>query len=127
MAHAIRISEFGGTDKLRWEEVIVGEPGPGEVRVKSTAIGLNFIDTYHRTGLYPNQLPLTLGMEGAGIVEKVGPKVKEFGPMHVENGRIYIQGAPMIYDTIQYYTPQPDDEKPNDNSQAFRSIDGRTG
>jgi len=78
MAHAIRISEFGGTDKLRWEEVIVGEPGPGEVRVKSTAIGLNFIDTYHRTGLYPNQLPLTLGMEGAGIVEKVGPKVKDF-------------------------------------------------
>ncbi len=78
MAHAIRITEFGGTDKLRWEEVAVGEPGPGQVRVRNTAIGLNFIDTYHRTGLYPNQLPLTLGMEGAGVVEKVGPKVKDF-------------------------------------------------
>jgi len=78
MAHAIRIYEFGGTDKMRWEEVNAGEPGPGQVRVRSTAIGLNFIDTYHRTGLYPNQLPLTLGMEGAGVVEKVGPKVKDF-------------------------------------------------
>ena len=78
MAHAIRIYEFGGTDKMRWEEVAVGEPGPGEVRVRATAIGLNYIDTYHRTGLYPNQLPLTLGMEGAGVVEKTGPKVKEF-------------------------------------------------
>ena len=78
MAHAIRIYEFGGTDKMRWEEVDAGEPGPGQVRVRSTAIGLNFIDTYHRTGLYPNQLPLTLGMEGAGVVEKVGPKVKDF-------------------------------------------------
>ena len=78
MAHAIRITEFGATDKLRWEEVAVGEPGPGQVRVRNTAVGLNFIDTYHRTGLYPNQLPLTLGMEGAGVVEKVGPKVKDF-------------------------------------------------
>ena len=78
MAHAIRITEFGGTDKLRWEEVAIGEPGPGQVRVRNTAVGLNFIDTYHRTGLYPNQLPLTLGMEGAGVVEKVGPKVKDF-------------------------------------------------
>ena len=80
MAHAIRIYEFGGTDKMRWEEVAVGDPGPGEVRVRATAIGLNYIDTYHRTGLYPNQLPLTLGMEGAGVVEKVGPKVKDFKP-----------------------------------------------
>jgi len=78
MAHAIRIYEFGGTDKMRWEEVAVGEPGLGQVRVRATAVGLNFIDTYHRTGLYPNQLPLTLGMEGAGVVEKVGPKVKDF-------------------------------------------------
>ena len=61
-----------------WTEVDVGEPGPGQVRVRNTAVGLNFIDTYHRTGLYPNTLPLTLGMEGAGVVEKVGPKVKDF-------------------------------------------------
>lgn len=78
MAHVIRITEFGGIEKMQWTEVEAGEPGPGEVRVRNTAIGLNFIDTYHRTGLYPNQLPLTLGMEGAGVVEKVGPRVKDF-------------------------------------------------
>lgn len=78
MPHAIRIYETGGPEKMRWEEVQVDEPGPGEVRVRNTAIGLNFIDVYHRNGLYPMQLPTTLGMEGAGVVEKVGPKVKGF-------------------------------------------------
>ena len=78
MPHAIRIYENGGPEKMRWEEVQVGDPGPGEVRVRNTAVGLNFIDVYHRTGLYPNQMPVTLGMEGAGVVEAVGPKVKEF-------------------------------------------------
>jgi NADPH2:quinone reductase len=78
MPYAIRIYETGGPEKLKWEEVQVGEPGPGEVRVRNTAVGLNFIDTYHRSGLYPLQLPLTLGSEGAGVVEAVGPKVKEF-------------------------------------------------
>ncbi len=78
MPHAIRIHETGGPEKMMWEEVPVGSPGPGEVRVRNTAVGLNFIDVYHRTGLYPNTLPLTLGMEGAGVVEAVGPKVKEF-------------------------------------------------
>lgn len=78
MPHAIRIYETGGPEKMRWEEVQVGDPGPGEVRVRNTAVGLNFIDVYHRTGLYPNQMPITLGMEGAGVVEAVGPKVKEF-------------------------------------------------
>jgi len=78
MPYAIRIHETGGPEKLRWEEVPVGDPGPGEVRVRNTAVGLNFIDTYHRSGLYPMQLPLTLGTEGAGIIEAVGPKVKEF-------------------------------------------------
>ena len=78
MPHAIRIHEHGGADKLRWEEVEVGDPGPGEVRVRNTAVGLNYIDTYHRSGLYAMQLPLTLGSEGAGVVEAVGPKVKDF-------------------------------------------------
>src|SRR5204863_1626355 len=78
MPYAIRIHEFGGAEKLRWEEVQVSEPGPGEVRVRNTAVGLNYIDTYHRTGLYPMPLPLTIGSEGAGVVEAVGPKVKEF-------------------------------------------------
>ena len=78
MPYAIRIHENGGPDKLRWEEVNVGDPGPGEVRVRNTAIGLNYIDTYHRSGLYPMPLPLTLGSEGAGVVEAVGPKVRDF-------------------------------------------------
>jgi NADPH2:quinone reductase len=76
MPYAIRIHETGGPEKLHWEEVEVGDPGPGQVRVRNTAIGLNYIDTYHRSGLYPLQLPLTLGSEGAGVVEAVGPKVK---------------------------------------------------
>ena len=80
MPHAIRIYENGGPEKMQWEEVEVGAPGPGQVRVRNTAVGLNFIDTYHRSGLYPMQLPMTLGMEGAGVVEAVGPKVKEFKP-----------------------------------------------
>jgi NADPH2:quinone reductase len=78
MPHAIRINETGGPEKMLWEEVQVGSPGPGEVLVRNTAVGLNFVDVYHRIGLYPNKLPLTLGMEGAGVVEAVGPKVKEF-------------------------------------------------
>ena len=78
MPYAIRIHETGGPDKLQWEEVQVGDPGPGQVRVRNTAVGLNFIDTYHRSGLYPLQLPVTLGSEGAGVIEAVGPKVKEF-------------------------------------------------
>jgi len=78
MPHVIRIQQNGGPEQMRWEEVAIGEPGPGEVRVRNTAIGLNFIDTYHRSGLYPMPLPLVLGSEGAGVVEAVGPKVKEF-------------------------------------------------
>ncbi|HEY6281977.1 MAG TPA: quinone oxidoreductase [Burkholderiales bacterium] len=75
MPYAIRIHETGGPEKMRWEEVRVETPGPGQVLVRNSAIGLNFIDTYHRSGLYPVALPATLGMEGAGIVETVGPKV----------------------------------------------------
>jgi NADPH2:quinone reductase len=78
MPHAIRIHETGGPEVLRWEPVAVGKPGPGEVLVRNTAVGVNFIDTYHRSGLYPVPLPATLGMEGAGVVEAIGPKVKEF-------------------------------------------------
>lgn len=79
MTHAIRIHEYGGPEVLRWEEVAVGDPGPGELRIRHGAIGLNYIDVYHRTGLYPlPALPWTLGMEGAGRVEAVGPGVSEF-------------------------------------------------
>ncbi|HYA20755.1 MAG TPA: quinone oxidoreductase [Burkholderiales bacterium] len=75
MPYAIRIHETGGPEKMRWEEVAIETPGPGQVLVRNTAIGLNFIDTYHRSGMYPVTLPATLGMEGAGVVDCVGPKV----------------------------------------------------
>lgn len=78
MAYAIRIHETGGPEVLRWEAMEPGKPGAGEVLVRNTAVGLNYIDTYHRSGLYPVPLPATLGMEGAGVVEAVGPRVKEF-------------------------------------------------
>lgn len=75
MPKAIRFDQTGGPEVLRWEEVEVGEPGPGEVRLRQTAIGVNFIDTYHRSGLYPLPLPSGLGSEGAGIVDAIGPGV----------------------------------------------------
>ena len=75
MPHAIRVHQVGGPDVLEWEEVEVGEPGPGQVRIRQEAAGLNFIDVYHRTGLYKQELPFTPGVEGAGIVEAVGPGV----------------------------------------------------
>ena len=78
MPHAIRIHETGGPEVLRWEPVDVPPPGPGEVRVRHTAIGLNFIDTYHRSGLYPLPLPTTLGSEAAGVIEEVGEGVGGF-------------------------------------------------
>jgi NADPH2:quinone reductase len=77
MPYAMRIYENGGPEKLRWEEVQVGAPGEGQVRVRSTAVGLNFVDTYQRSGLYQLPLPFTLGSEGAGVVDAVGPKVRE--------------------------------------------------
>jgi NADPH:quinone reductase len=75
MPHAIRVHEVGGPDVLKWEEVDVGEPGPGQVRLRQEAAGLNYIDVYHRSGLYPLPLPFTPGVEGAGVVEAVGPDV----------------------------------------------------
>lgn len=76
MIHAIRIHETGGPEVLRWDEVEVGEPAAGEVRIRQTAVGLNFIDTYHRTGLYPvPALPCVIGMEAAGVIEALGDGV----------------------------------------------------
>jgi NADPH2:quinone reductase len=77
MTHAIRIHQTGGPEVLKWESVQVGEPGPGQVRLQHRAVGLNYIDVYHRSGLYPIQLPATLGLEAAGVVEAVGPGVTE--------------------------------------------------
>jgi len=77
MPHAMRIHEVGGPENMKWEEIQVADPGPGQVRVRNTAIGLNYVDTYQRSGLYPMPMPFTLGSEGAGVVEAVGPKVKD--------------------------------------------------
>lgn len=72
MPHAIRVHETGGPEVLKWEEVEVGDPGPGQVKLRQEAAGLNFIDVYHRTGLYKQELPFTPGTEGAGVVEAIG-------------------------------------------------------
>jgi NADPH:quinone reductase len=75
MAKAIRFHKTGGPEVMQLEDVPVGEPGAGQARIRQTAIGVNFIDTYHRSGLYPMPMPSGLGSEGAGVVEAVGPGV----------------------------------------------------
>jgi len=78
MTYAIRVHETGGPEVLSWEEVEAGEPGPGQVLLRQHAVGLNYIDVYHRTGLYPQPLPFVPGTEGAGVVEAIGPDVSAF-------------------------------------------------
>ncbi len=79
--NAIRIHEYGGPEQMRWEAVELAPPAPGEVQIRHQAVGLNYIDVYHRTGIYPTPpLPCTLGMEAAGIVEAVGADVNDFQP-----------------------------------------------
>lgn len=80
MPKAIQIAANGGPEQLRLVDVPVGEPGPGQIRIRHHACGLNFIDVYQRTGLYPLPLPLNLGMEGAGVVEAVGEGVTHLKP-----------------------------------------------
>jgi NADPH:quinone reductase len=78
MTQAIRVHAYGGPEVLKWETVEVGEPGPGEVRIKQMAIGLNYVDVYSRTGFYPQaSLPFIPGIEGAGVVTALGEGVKE--------------------------------------------------
>jgi NADPH2:quinone reductase len=91
MPHAIRIHAVGGPEVLRYEEVQVGDPGPGQARVRHTAIGVNYIDTYHRTGLYKLPLPSGLGSEAAGVVEAVGPDVDWVKP----RDRVAYSGGPI--------------------------------
>lgn len=87
---AIRVEEAGGPDSLRLVEVMVGEPGPGEVRIRHCAIGVNFLDIYQRKGLYDLPFPLQLGMEGAGVIEAVG-----IGVDHLREGdRVAYAGYP---------------------------------
>lgn len=78
MAGAIRIHETGGPDVLVWRDIDIGAPGPGQVRLFQHAVGLNYIDVYHRTGLYPQSLPFTLGVEGAGTIAEIGDGVSGY-------------------------------------------------
>ena len=96
MAKAIRLHETGGPEVLRWEELDVGAPEKGELRIRHTAVGLNYIDVYHREGSYPLQLPTGLGVEAAGVVEAVGPEVQGFA---VGDRVVYAGGPPGAYAT----------------------------
>lgn len=91
MPKAIRFHRNGGPEVMQWESVDVGEPGAGEARVRHTAIGVNYIDTYHCSGLYKLALPSGLGTEGAGIVEAVGPGVSDVRP----GDRVAYSGGPL--------------------------------
>jgi NADPH2:quinone reductase len=91
MAHAIRFAKAGGPEVLAWQEVEVGKPAEGQVRLRHTAVGLNYIDTYQRSGLYSLPLPSGLGSEAAGVVEEVGPGVATLRP----GDRVAYAGGPM--------------------------------
>ena len=98
MPHAIRIHQPGGPEVMQWEEVSVGDPGPNEARVRHTAVGLNYIDTYHRSGLYKLPMPTGLGSEGAGIVEAVGAGVSD---IKAGDRVAYCGGAPGAYAEVR--------------------------
>jgi NADPH:quinone reductase len=91
MAHAIRFEKTGGPEVLTWREIEVERPGEGHVRLRHTAVGLNYIDTYHRSGLYSLPLPSGLGSEAAGVVEEVGPGVAGLRP----GDRVAYAGGPI--------------------------------
>jgi NADPH:quinone reductase len=91
MAQAVRFYEPGGPEVLRYENVAVGEPGPGEVRVRHVAVGLNFADTYFRLGYYPVPVPNGMGVEASGVIEAIGPGVTEFKP----GDRVTYTGSPL--------------------------------
>jgi len=94
MSLAVQIRQHGGPEELHLADVAVGEPGPGEVRIRHHAIGLNFIDVYHRTGLYPLQMPAGIGMEGAGVIEAVGEGVTH---LQVGDRAAYASNPPGAY------------------------------
>jgi NADPH2:quinone reductase len=94
MAKAIQIQQTGGPEMMKLVDVPVGEPGPGEVRIRHHACGLNFIDVYQRTGLYPFPMPLVLGNEGSGVIEAVGEGVKH---LKVGDRAAYGTGGPGAY------------------------------
>jgi NADPH2:quinone reductase len=111
MQHAIRIRQTGGPEVLRFEPISLDSPGPGQALVRHTAIGINFIDVYHRSGLYKLDLPTGLGTEAAGIVERVGEEVTD---MHVGQRVAYVSAVPGAYAEAalvpaERLVPLPDD------------------
>ena len=100
MAKAVRFYETGGPDVLRLEEVPVGEPGEGEVRVRHHAVGLNFADTYFRQGYYPVPLPNGMGVEASGVIEAVGPGVNGFRGRRP--GHLHRQPARRLFDRARH-------------------------
>ena len=98
MSKAIQIQQYGGPEQMRLVELEVGAPGPGEVRIRHHACGLNFIDVYQRTGLYSNPLPLTLGMEGAGVIEAVGEGVTH---LKADDRAAYASNPPGSYSEVR--------------------------
>jgi NADPH2:quinone reductase len=93
MSKAIRFHRQGGPEVLQLDDIQVGEPGPGQVRIRHTAIGVNFVDTYQRSGLYPMQVPAVAGNEAAGVVEALGPGVKGLK----KGDRVAYTGLPGAY------------------------------
>ena len=101
-AKAIRIDQPGGPEQLKLVDVQVGEPGPGEIRIRHKAVGLNYIDVYQRSGMYPFAMPLQLGMEASGVVEAVGDGVTHLA---VGDRAAYASAPPGSYcELIQPYT-----------------------
>ena len=94
LSRAIHIAQHGGPEQMQLVQVQVGEPGPGEIRIRHHAVGLNFIDVYQRSGLYPQNLPVQLGMEAAGVVEAVGPGVTH---LQVGDRAAYASNPPGAY------------------------------
>ena len=91
MTRIVKIEKTGGPEVLKFETIDLGKPNPDQVLIEHKAIGLNFIDTYHRSGLYPIELPSGIGSEGAGVIKKIGPKVKDFSI----GDRVAYAGAPL--------------------------------
>ena len=98
MSKAIQIQQYGGPEVMQLVDLAVGQPGPGEVRIRHHACGLNFIDVYQRTGLYQNPLPLTLGMEGAGVIEAVGEGVTH---LKASDRAAYASNPPGSYSEVR--------------------------
>lgn len=100
MEHRVRISQTGGPQVMGYEPFDLPEPGPGEALVRHRAVGVNMIDTYHRTGLYPVPLPSALGVEGAGVIERLGPETLDLG-LHEGQRVAYVAQTPGSYASVR--------------------------